>query len=108
MPTLDEVVFRSKFSAQSSGGPVIAQLEGRSAPERQERADVVCYRTYADCLEAVNIGRADITSMPVSFAECLFTERRFDNVAPATSDHTDTYVLARAAAPGRLARCTRC
>lgn len=88
--TLGEVVFRSKFSAQSSGGPVIAQLQGRAAPEGQEGAEVVWLPTYADCLEAVNTGRADLTSMPASFAECLFTERSYGNVAPATADHTET------------------
>ena len=88
--TLGEVVFRSKFSAQSSGGPVIAQLQGRAAPEGQEGAEMVWLPTYADCLEAVNTGRADLTSMPASFAECLFTERSYGNVAPATADHTET------------------
>ncbi len=102
------MVFRSKFSAQSSGGPVIAQLQGRAAPEGQEGAEVVWLPTYADCLEAVNTGRADLTSMPASFAECLFTERSYGNVAPATADHK-----ARPRSPWRCrARwtraCTRC
>ena len=88
--TLGEVVFRSKFSAQSSGGPVVAQLEGRAAPKEQEGSEVVWLPTYADCLEAVNTGRADLTSMPASFAECLFTERSYGNVAPATADHSET------------------
>lgn len=88
--TLGEVVFRSKFSTQSSGGPVVAQLEGRSAPREQEGSEVVWLPTYADCLEAVNTGQADLTSMPASFAECLFTERSYGNVAPATADHSET------------------
>ena len=88
--TLGEVVFRSKFSAQSSGGPVVVQLEGRAAPKEQEGSEVVWLPTYADCLEAVNTGRADLTSMPASFAECLFTERSYGNVAPATADHSET------------------
>lgn len=45
------------------------------------------YRTYEDCLEAVNSGRADATSMPVAFAEGLFIDHSFSNITPATSEH---------------------
>ena len=52
-----------------------------------EASEVVHYRTYEDCLEAVNSGRADATSMPVAFAEGLFIDHSFSNITPATSEH---------------------
>lgn len=88
--TLDEVVFRNKLSIQAGDGPVVALLEGRAPSGDEEDATVVRYPSYAECLAAVNSGRADVTSMPASYAECLFTEHSYGNVAPATSDHAET------------------
>lgn len=85
---LNEVVFRNKLT--NSQGTVFAQIEGRSGSNGVSASDVVYYRTYEDCLEAVNSGRADITSMPVAFAESLFTDQAFNNITPATSEHHDS------------------
>ena len=60
--SLNEVVFRNKLA--SSGETVFAQIEGRDGTDGVEASEVVHYRTYEDCLEAVNSGRADATSMP--------------------------------------------
>ena len=83
--SLNEVVFRNKLT--SSEGTVCAQIYGREGVEGVDASEVVHYRTYEDCLEAVNSGRADITSMPVAYAESLFTDRSFNNITPATSEH---------------------
>ena len=83
--SLNEVVFRNKLA--SSGETVFAQIEGRDGTDGVEASEVVHYRTYEDCLEAVNSGRADATSMPVAFAEGLFIDHSFSNITPATSEH---------------------
>ena len=83
--SLNEVVFRNKLA--SSQGSVFAQIEGRIGSNGVEASEVVYYRTYEDCLEAVNSGRADLTSMPVAFAESFFTDQAFNNITPATSEH---------------------
>lgn len=83
--SLNEVVFRNKLA--SSDGAVFAQIEGREGSDGIDASQIVHYRTYEDCLEAVNSGRADVTSMPVAYAESLFTERSFNNITPATSEH---------------------
>ena len=83
--SLNEVVFRNKLT--SSEGTVYAQIYGREGADGVDASEVVHYRTYEDCLEAVNSGRADITSMPVAYAESLFTDRSFNNITPATSEH---------------------
>ena len=85
--SLNEVVFRNKLT--SSEGTVCAQIYGREGVEGVDASEVVHYRTYEDCLEAVNSGRADITSMPVAYAESLFTDRSFNNITPATSEHRE-------------------
>ena len=79
------MVFRNKLT--SSEGTVYAQIYGREGADGVDASEVVHYRTYEDCLEAVNSGRADITSMPVAYAESLFTDRSFNNITPATSEH---------------------
>ena len=76
--SLNEVVFRNKLA--SSGETVFAQIEGRDGTDGVEASEVVHYRTYEDCLEAVNSGRADATSMPVAFAEGLFIDHSFSNL----------------------------
>lgn len=86
--SLNEVVFRNKLS--SSQGTVFAQIEGRNGSNGVDASEVVYYRTYEDCLEAVNSGRADLTSMPVAFAESFFTDQAYSNITPATSEHHET------------------
>lgn len=88
--SLDEVVLRNKKSATVLSDSVFAQIEGRPAADVAEGARVEFYSTYEECLNAVNEGRADFTSMPASFAESLFVERSYANVTPATSDHSNT------------------
>lgn len=83
--SLNEVVFRNKLA--SSDGSVFAQIDGREGTDGVDSSQIVHYRTYEDCLEAVNSGRADVTSMPVAYAESLFTDRSFNNITPATSEH---------------------
>lgn len=94
--TLNEVVFRNKLASLS--GTVLAQIDGREGAEAVDATEIVHYRTYEDCLEAVNSGRADVTSMPVAYAESLFTDHSFNNVAPATSEHHEaslSFAIAR-------------
>lgn len=85
--SLNEVVFRSKLT--SSQGSVFAQIEGREGSGDVDASEVVYYRTYEDCLEAVNSGRADVTGMPVAFAEDIFSNKAFSNIMPATSEHRE-------------------
>ena len=58
--SLNEVVFRNKLTSRRA--MVRAQIYGREGVEGVDASEVVHYRTYEDCLEAVNSGRADITS----------------------------------------------
>ncbi|WP_080797938.1 ATP-binding protein [Arabiibacter massiliensis] len=88
--SLDEVVLRNKLTLGDGREQVFAQIEGRVAGEAAEGARVERFASYAECLEAVNQGRADFTSMPASYAERLFMDRSFSNVTPATSDHRET------------------
>ena len=83
--SLNEVVFRNKLT--SSVGTVFAQIDGREGTDGVDASEIVHYRSYEECLEAVNSGRADVTSMPVAYAESLFTSRSFNNITPATSEH---------------------
>lgn len=87
--SLDEVVFRNKLAAQPTDGSVVAQVEGRANPV-EEASEVVRFSTYEECLEAVNTGHADLTSMPAAYAESLFTNRSYSNVTPTTSEHRAT------------------
>lgn len=98
--SLNEVVFRNKLA--SSEGAVFAQIDGREGADGVDASEIVHYRTYEDCLEAVNSGRADVTSMPVAYAESLFTDRSFNNITPATSEHHEanlSFAIARPVDP---------
>ena len=85
--SLNEVVFRNKLA--SSEGSVFAQIDGREGADGVNASEIVHYHTYAECLEAVNSGRADVTSMPVAYAESLFTDRSHGNITPATSEYNE-------------------
>ncbi len=87
--SLDEVTFRNKLSPAPESEPVVAQIYGREADSALSAGSVVYFNTYAECMDAVNSGRADITVMPSSFAEGLFVERSYPNVTPTTADRRD-------------------
>lgn len=90
--SFDDVVFRSKKASSDDGRVVVAQVAGRDslepavAAEDIEEVESKYYPTFAACLEAVNEGSVDFTCMPSAFAEALFADRSFPNVAPATAN----------------------
>lgn len=88
--SLDEVVLKNKLREQPKEGTTLAQITGRVSSPELGVATVVYFDTYRECLEAVNAGRADLTCMPSTFAESLFTDHAYGNAVPATSDHRGT------------------
>lgn len=90
--SFDDVVFRSKRASSDDGHVVVAQVAGREnlepagAAEGAQEIESKRYPTFVACLEAVNEGSVDFTCMPSAFAEALFADRSFPNVAPATAN----------------------
>ncbi|MEG0375049.1 MAG: ATP-binding protein, partial [Raoultibacter sp.] len=87
--TLDEVVLRNRSSEYPSEGLIFALPEGRSKTEVVKASQIAYYATYEACLEAVNAGEADITSMPSSYAEGLYVDHYYANVTPVAVDHIE-------------------
>ena len=88
--TLDAVVLRNKASEYPSNDLVLALPAGRSKPEGVKAARVEYYPSYELCLDAVNKGLVDMTCMPSSYAEGLYQNHYYANVAPASSDYIKT------------------
>lgn len=97
--TLDEVVLRNRSSEYPSDGLVFALPEGRTKTDVVKASQIVYYPTYEACLEAVNLGKADITSMPSSFAEGLYVNHFYANVTPVAVDHIEVVLSIAFAQP---------
>ena len=72
--SLNEVVFRNKLTSRRA--MVRAQIYGREGVEGVDASEVVHYRTYEDCLEAVNSGCADIHETYPSPTPGAYTDGR--------------------------------
>ena len=88
--TLDVVVLRNKSSEYPSDGLVLALPQGRDKPAGIKAARVEYYPSYELCLEALNKGKVDLTCLPASYAEGLYTDHYYANITPVAVDHIES------------------
>lgn len=86
---LDEVILRNKQSAFPDEGLILARPEGRAITNVSPSGGVLTFKTYAECLDAVNSGRADYTRLPSSFVEDLYLKDYYGNLILVAADNND-------------------
>ncbi|WP_195267349.1 response regulator [Eubacterium sp. 1001713B170207_170306_E7] len=90
--SLDTVTLRNKRSSESGAGQVMALPQGMDNQPASGQDSVRYYENYSQCMEAVDRGEADYTSIPAAFVEDLYAKNYYPNV----------YLMADMSAPEEL------
>lgn len=85
--SLEEVILKNKKVQYPSEELVLALVEGRSIPTKLLYKEVIYYKTFIECVEAINNGKADYTSIPSDFAEDLLTTNYYPKVTVTLEDN---------------------
>lgn len=81
--SLESIILRNKNVDLSEPGLSEAVVDGEAlAFSPTDRRDAVQCRSYADCLRAVDTGKADYTVMPVVLLEYLYMQDSYANIIP--------------------------
>lgn len=78
--SLDEIVIKNKKSVQKTENLTAAMPEGRTVSGYLDTPEMIVYKTYQDCLKAINKGQADMTYIPFAFAEEIFQINHYSNL----------------------------
>ncbi len=87
---LDLVVLMNKRTS-ASASMTMAVPEGITMKPTQPEDKIRFYKTYLDCIRAVNEGRADYVRMPAAFAEDFYSRDYYANINLITlnNDHEE-------------------
>lgn len=78
--TLDTVMLRNKQSTETGTGQVMALPERMDNKPASEKDSVRYYQNYEACMEAVDRGEADYTTIPAAFMEDLYAQNYYPNI----------------------------
>lgn len=78
---LNEVIIKNRSVEQLTDGLTLVTLRGRTAPEYVKNQKVIYGDDLADCMNMVNDGEGDFSSIPSLVAEYMLRRRNFPDIS---------------------------
>lgn len=77
---MNEILVKNKNVEYPQSGLTMVMAEGKEVHPYAVPTDIIYVDTFEECIRLINRGEGDFTSIPLSFAEDIFTKENISNI----------------------------